>query len=103
MTSTLNSHKIINPLAKMVIHSGNVTFDINPFNTALLKTALRLTCPKVVRKYIKNQKTVAPVVVTNPPSYSNDKSVVDSTVGKFDIISEENIVPVKCSNISTAG
>ena len=81
-----NSHKIINPLTKMVIHSGNVTFDINPFNTVLLKIALRLTRHKVARKYIKNQKTVAPGAVTNT-------FAADSTGGKPAIITEEIIMP----------
>ena len=81
-----NSHKIINPLTKMVIHSCNVKFDTNPFNTTLLKTDLKLTRLKVARKYIKNQKAVAVA-----PSYPNDTPVVDSTVGKPATISEENI------------
>ena len=85
-----NSHKIINPLTKMVIHSGNVKFDTNPFNTELLKTDLRLTRPKAARKYTK-AVAVTPITAKNSPSYSNDTPVVDSTVGKSAIISEENV------------
>ena len=63
-----NSHKIINSLTKMVINSVNVTFDTNPFNIALLKTSLKLTRPRVVRKYTKNQKTVGSATLTNSQS-----------------------------------
>ena len=85
-----NSHKIINPITKMVTNSGNVTFDINPFNSALLKKSLELTRPRVVRKYTKNQKTVGLATLVNSPSISNDNnSATDSSVGKPSITSSE--------------
>ena len=79
-----NSHKVINPITKMVINTVNVTFDTKPFNTDLLKKSIQQTRPKTVRKYDKSEKPAVSAAPTNLSSGSNDnlptpcnKAVVD--------------------------
>ena len=60
-----NSHKVINPLTKMVTNTVNVTFDTKPFNSELLKKSIQQTRPRLVRKYNKSEKPAVPTVPTN--------------------------------------
>ena len=65
-----NSHKVLNPLTKMVTTTVNVKFDTTLFNTTLLKSSIKLTRPKTVRSYTKKEKTSEKA---NVPTISNNQ------------------------------
>ena len=69
-----NSHKVLNPITKMVTTTVNAKFDITPFNTTLLKSSIRLTRPKIVRSYKKKENTSEK---TQLPATSEIKQLTD--------------------------
>ena len=86
-----NSHKVLNADTKMVKTTVNVKFDITPFNTAMLKSSLKMTRPKTVRNYTKKLKTVDSITSpSNQLSGSNDSnSVIKSSLDNLSTTSSE--------------
>ena len=85
------SHKVLNPITKMVLTTVNLTFDVSPFNSKLLLQSVpKPIMPKVPRQYNKKSKSIAEANIENTPVTIPSSAILNNDI-KTDTINNNDV------------